>query len=147
MVEGSGVDRVDGVVDRVDGMVNRVDGVDGVSRVDLSGVDGGGSVFGFSGVLHISDVSAVSVIYAVGHGLDTTIGQSHVVFTGSSVSIAVLRLTEVGATVVVGNGVVVSVHWGSVGVSGGGVVGVGGQSHGDEGSESQNSLKWKWLIY
>ena len=131
-VEDGGVDRgVDGVnrVNRVDGVdrVNGVDGVDGVNgvngvnRVDRSGMRGR-IVFGFSRVLHISDVSTVSVIHTVSHSLDTTIGQSNVVFTGSSVSIAVLSLTELGSTVVIGDSVVVVVDGGGkfLGVDGGG---------------------------
>ena len=138
-VEDGGVDRG---VNRVDG-VNGVDGVNRVNRGDrVDGVDRsrvrGRVVFGFSRVLHISDVSTVSVIHTVSHSLDTTIGQSHVVFTRSSVSIAVLSLTELGSTVVIGNGVIVGVDGGcDLGVRGG----ADSQSHSDEGSESQNDLK------
>ena len=130
----------DGGVDRGVNRVNGVDGVDRVNRVnrvDRSGMRGR-IVFGFSRVLHISDVSTVSVIHTVSHSLDTTIGQSHVVFTGSSVSIAVLSLTELGSTVVIGNGVVVGVNGGcDLGVRGG----ADSRSHSDEGSESQDDLK------
>ena len=107
-----------------DGGMDRVDGVDGVDRVDRGGMRGGfvRSVFGFSRVLHISDVSTISVIHTVSDSLDATIGQSNVVFTGSSVSIAVLRLTELGSTVVIGDSVVVVVDGGGkfLGVDGGG---------------------------
>ena len=104
--------------------MDRVDGMDGVDRVDRGWVRGGfvRSVFGFSRVLHISDVSTISVIHTVSHSLDTTIGQSNVVFTGSSISVAVLRLTELGSTVLIGDTIVVGVDGGSVvslGVGGG----------------------------
>ena len=106
------------------GGMDRMDRVSGVDRVVRSGMRGGfvRSVFGFSRVLHISDVSTISVIHTVSDSLDATIGQSNVVFTGSSVSIAVLRLTELGSTVVIGDSVVVVVDGGGkfLGVDGGG---------------------------
>lgn len=111
------------------------------------GVDGGTFVF------DISDVTVV-VVGGVGHGLDTTIGKSHLVRSGDSLAVSGFLSVEVGSRVVIGNSVLESIGLGGLvfvgggvvgrGIGGGGVVGGGGsgwESNGDghEGGEGGNA--------
>ena len=113
----------------------------GVIRSRLGMRDGSGSVFGFASVCNISDVSTVSVIYTVGHGLDTAVRKSHMVLSGGSITITVLIGTELGAGVVISYGVSVVVSSGGFCVSRGGAVGggTGGGSHGGSSHKGKNS--------
>jgi hypothetical protein len=72
----------------------------------VSGLVGGlVVVFGFAGVLDVSDESRVT-IDVVSDGLTTTIGKNDEVFSLGVVSVAVLSVTEVQVGVVVLNSVV-----------------------------------------
>ena len=77
---------------------------DSVSDSDSWSVSGDGS-----GVGHVLD-NTVSVV-GVGHGLDTAVGEVDGVGAGGGVPVSLLGLGEVGSAVVIGNSVVVSVHW------------------------------------
>jgi len=108
-------------------------------------------VLSLTGVGDLGDVARVGIGGVVAHGLDTAIGKSDGVRAGGGVVVAVLLLVEVGARVVVSDGVLVLVHGGSVvsglGVFGSGLVGGGGSvgsvvssNSGDEGSDGDESL-------
>ena len=107
-----------------------------------------GSVLGFTRVLDIGDVSTISVIHTVSHGLDSAVGKSHVVFTVGGITITSFVGTEIGSGVIISNGVSVivsggyiSVCWGSWVVWGWGIRGSrGGKGGGHEGRDGNEDL-------
>ena len=151
-----------GGVGHSDGGGNNRGGVDGVgnNRGSMTGVgndggrvDGVGNrdslrVLGLASVRDLSDV-AVNVVGVVGDGLDTAVRKVHLVGAlNNTGAIVALSLAKGGLGVVVGNSVVVGVHWGlsqiAIGVScGGGDNHTGGESTGDseESGGTDESLK------
>ena len=81
-----------------------------------SGVLGGvvGLVVGLALVPHVSNVAGVGIVNAVGDNLSAAIRKSNTVLARGSVVVTVLVGGKVGARVVVGNGILVVVHRGSI---------------------------------
>ena len=109
---------------RVDGRMDQgVDhGVDhGVNCGVRDGVGGGrvrgrvvGLVVGLALIPHVGDIAGVSIIDMVGDDLGAAIRKSNTVLARGSVVVTVLVGSKVGARVVIGNGILVVVHWGSI---------------------------------
>ena len=110
----------------------------GVDKGTMSN-SGSRSVGRDSGVGDLGNVAAVSV-GGVGDGLGPAVGQGHGVGAGGGVAVTVLLLAEVGAAVVVVDGVLVGVDRGLV------VHGLGGvlaNSGGDDEGEDDGDLKYR----
>ena len=105
-----------------------------------------------SRVLHISNVSRVSISNSVGHSLGTTVRKKNAVLTIGSVSVPGFLLVVVQSGVIINNSIVVSIVGrlffvgrggfvgGSRGIRGGGSVDIVGGSNGQK-SKSNKSLK------
>ena len=103
---------------------------------------GGRGVGSLTGVGNIGDVTGGGVSNGVGHGLDSAVGKVDGVAAAGGVAVSVLTGLELGAGVVVSNGVVVGVDGGADGLSGVGAVGWGrggGGGSGDEGGSKSKS--------
>ena len=72
-----------------------------------------GFVFGFTRVLNISNISAIT-INTVSYSLDSAIGKGNIVASRGSISITVFSLTKVDSRVVISGGVSIVVNWGSI---------------------------------
>ena len=124
---------------------------DGQGQVNLGRLvrSGGSLVWGgcrgvgsLSGVSNIGDVTGGGVSNGVGHGLDSAVGKVDRVAAAGGVTVSVLTGLELGAGVVISNGVVVGVDGGADGLSRVSAVGWGrgsGGSGGDEGSGKSKS--------
>ncbi len=106
----------------------------------LGGIGGLGLVLGVLGltlVPHISDVARVAILNVVGHNLGTTVGKGNTVLAVGGIAVTGLVLVEVGASVVVGNGVGVLILGGDISVGGllvgGPAIGGGGGGIGSRG--------------
>ena len=103
------------------------------------------SVFGFTSVFDVSDVSAMSIVNMVSHNLESAIGKSNTVFARGSISVTVFILTKVSSRVVIGHSILVIVHRRDIGISGGRSVGRGSgrgsQSGSKKGGEGNDGLK------
>ena len=114
----------------VDGLSGGVGGLGGNVRLDISRVG------------DIGDVAGVGVGNVVPHSLDAAVGESHGVLAVGGVAIPGLVLLEVGAGVVVVDGVGVVVDGGAVLVGGAGVGGgVGGNGAGRGGGGGSGQEK------
>ena len=107
-----------------------------------------GFVFGFSSVLNISNVSAISVINTVSHSLDSSIRKSNSVASRGSIPITRFSLTKVDSRVVILSSIFIAVGRGNIRVDRGrgrGMVGTrsrwGSYSSSDKDSKSNNGLK------
>ena len=108
-----------------------------------------GFVFGFTGVLDISNISTISIINLVSDSLDSAIGKGNSVASRGSISITSFGLAEVHSRVVILGSIGIVVDRGSIRVDRGRVTisrsrergRWGGHSSGNKGSESNNGLK------
>merc|ERR1711892_738288 len=71
-------------------------------------------VFGFTGVLDISDVSTISIINLVSNSLDSAVGKGNRVASRGSISITSFGLAEVNSGVVILSRIGVVVDGGSI---------------------------------
>ena len=76
----------------------------------LCGMGRGRSIVSLSLVPDISDIARVGISNIVGYNLGAAIGKSNTVFSRSGITIPVLRLSKVGARVLISDSIVVLVH-------------------------------------
>ena len=81
----------------------------------------GRGIDSLTSVLDISNVASVG-ISSVGHGLETAIGKSNVVFSLGGIAVAGLRGSKVGTAVSVIDSIGVVVCWGYIRVDRGGTI-------------------------
>ena len=101
-----------------------------------------GFVFGFTRVLNISNISAIT-INTVSYSLDSAIRKGNIVASRGSISITVFSLTKVDSRVVISGGISIVVNWGCIRVDRGRSIGRWASSgnNSDKGSKSNKGLK------
>ena len=107
-----------------------------------------GSIFGFTRILNISDISRIS-INTVCNSLDPAIRKGNIVASRGSISVTAFALSKVDSRVVISSSVGIVVSRGNIRVDRGSMVGRGGcisrwargSNSSDEGSKSNKGLK------